>query len=191
MARQKSEDKRNAILEAATHVVAERGVGATTAAIARSAGVSEGTIFTYFPTKDDLLNTLYREIKLEIADAIMSGFPRRLSVRSRLQHVWDTYVEWGAKNQSSHAALAHISLWAGLTGESRAAGAAPFAPVQQLYREATEARLMRDVPEEYASATMLVLSEMTVGFLQRYPEKAAIYRDTGFEMLWASLARRK
>ena len=63
MARPKSDDKRNAILAAATQVVAEQGVGAPTATIAKVAGVAEGTLFTYFATKDELLNRLYLELK--------------------------------------------------------------------------------------------------------------------------------
>jgi AcrR family transcriptional regulator len=51
MARPRSEDKRNAILEAATEVVAEQGVSAPTARIAKRAGVAEGTLFTYFENK--------------------------------------------------------------------------------------------------------------------------------------------
>ena len=65
MARPKSEDKRNAILDAATRVFAERGLAAApTSEISRRAGVADGTLFTYFKTKDDLINALYREIKL-------------------------------------------------------------------------------------------------------------------------------
>src|SRR5712672_503691 len=73
MARLKSEDKRNSILSAATKVFAERGLAAPTVAITAVAGVAEGTLFTYFRTKDELVNALYREIKLELADAMMSG----------------------------------------------------------------------------------------------------------------------
>jgi AcrR family transcriptional regulator len=64
MARPKSEDKRNAILSAATEVFAERGLSAATSAISSAAGVAEGTLFTYFKTKDELINALYRETKL-------------------------------------------------------------------------------------------------------------------------------
>ncbi|HYS81455.1 MAG TPA: helix-turn-helix domain-containing protein, partial [Anaeromyxobacteraceae bacterium] len=63
MARPKSEDKRNALLAAATQVIAELGVSAPTARIAQVAGVAEGTLFTYFRTKDELLNELYLALK--------------------------------------------------------------------------------------------------------------------------------
>jgi len=62
---------------------------------------SRGTLFTYFKTKDDLINALYREIKLELADAMMSDFPRKKKVGTRLRHVWDRYVNWGIANPTS------------------------------------------------------------------------------------------
>jgi AcrR family transcriptional regulator len=108
VARLKSEDRRNAILSAATEVVAERRIGASTAAIVAAAGVGEGSLFTYFKSKDKLLNVLYREIKLDIANAMMSGFPRRLSVRYRLQHVWNGYVDWGVLNPAQNRVLRQI-----------------------------------------------------------------------------------
>jgi len=102
MARPKSEDKRNAVLDAATRLFAERGLNAApTSEISKQAGVAEGTLFTYFKTKDDLINALYREIKLELADAMMSDFPRKKKVGTRLRHVWDGYVNWALRIPSS------------------------------------------------------------------------------------------
>jgi AcrR family transcriptional regulator len=48
--------RRASILDAATELFAERGQGFTTADLARAAGVSEGTIFRYFPDKAALLD---------------------------------------------------------------------------------------------------------------------------------------
>src|ERR1700691_5526240 len=106
MARPRREDKRNAILAAATRLFAERGLtAAPTSEISKQAGVAEGSLFTYFKTKDDLINALYRELKLELADAIMSSFPRKKSVRHRLEHVWNGYVHWGVANQEQQRVL--------------------------------------------------------------------------------------
>src|ERR1700679_1339609 len=106
MARPKSEDKRNSVLDAATRLFAERGLtAAPTSEISKQAGVAEGTLFTYFKTKDDLINALYRELKLELADAMMSNFPRKKNVRTRLQHVWDRYVKWGVANPEQQRVL--------------------------------------------------------------------------------------
>ena len=83
MARSKSDDKREAILSAAISAFADGGLSAPTSAISKAAGVAEGTLFTYFPTKDDLLNALYRQIKLELAEVLMSGFARKPAESSR------------------------------------------------------------------------------------------------------------
>src|SRR5215467_7682696 len=48
--------KEQAIIEAASALLGERGIdGATTAEIAKRAGVTERTLFRYFPSKSDLV----------------------------------------------------------------------------------------------------------------------------------------
>ncbi len=48
-------DKRTTIMKAALKLFTERGFhGTSTAQISREAGVATGTLFNYFPTKEDL-----------------------------------------------------------------------------------------------------------------------------------------
>ena len=54
---------------------AKYGISARTALITKTAKVSEGSLFTYFKTKDELINALYRELRPDLASAIMSDFP--------------------------------------------------------------------------------------------------------------------
>ncbi len=186
----KSEDKRNAILSAATQVFAQRGLGAPTAAITSAAGIAEGSLFTYFKRKDDLINTLYRELKLELADAMMSGFPRKQSVRHRLEHVWNGYVKWGVANTDQQKVLKQIQVWGGLTEESKQAGFAPFAEIQRMAEDAVTQRIYKDVPQAFIGAALGALAEMTMEFMVREPERAGMYQAAGFEMLWAAIIRR-
>jgi len=190
MARLKSEDKRSSILLAATQIFAERGLGAPTAAITAAAGVAEGTLFTYFKTKDELVNALYREIKVELADAMMSAFPRKASVRHRLRHVWNQYVEWGIAHPVQHKVLKQISVWDGLTEESKAAGAAPFLEIKTMVDEAVAQRIVKDLPQSFIAATMSALAETAIDFARQDSEMAERYRVSGFEMLWAGIARK-
>src|SRR6202167_535231 len=181
MARPKSEDKRNAILSAAIEVFAERGLSAATSAISSAAGVAEGTLFTYFKTKDDLINALYREIKLELADAMMSDFPRKKNVPTRLRHIWDRYVNWGIANPEQRKVLTQLQVSEVLTKESRDAGSAPFVEFQTMIRDAIEQRLFRnDLPVELISKSLAALVEATVDLTAANPSKANHYRDSGF-----------
>jgi AcrR family transcriptional regulator len=191
MARAKSEGKRNAILAAATEVFAERGLAAATSAISNAAGVAEGTLFTYFKTKDELINALYRAIKLELADAMMSDFPRRASLRARLQHVWDRYARWGVANPLQHKALQQIVVWSGLTEESKCAGVAPFLEIEKMAQDAVTQHLFLDRPLEFIAATLSAMADNTIEFMRRSPKQADLYRNAGFEMLWAAITRKK
>jgi AcrR family transcriptional regulator len=191
VARPKSEDKRNAILDAATRLFAERGLtAAPTSEISKQAGVAEGTLFTYFKTKDDLINALYREIKLELADAIMSDYPRKKNVRTRLQHVWDRYVNWGIANPKQRKVLAQLQVSEILAKESRDAGSAPFVEFQIMIRDAIEKRVFRnDLPVELISKSLAALVEATIDLTVSNPSKANKFRDGGFQMFWAGITK--
>src|SRR5580693_8559014 len=191
MARPKSEDKRNAILDAATRVFAERGLtAAPTSEISKQASVAEGTLFTYFKTKDDLINSLYREIKLELADAMMSDFPRKKNVRTRLRHVWDRYVRWGIANPKQRKVLGQLLVSEVLTKESREAGGAPFVEFQTMIRNGIEGRVFRnDLPVELISKSLAALVEATIDLTVSNPSKANKYQDSGFQMFWSGVTK--
>jgi AcrR family transcriptional regulator len=192
VARPKSEDKRNAILDAATRVFAERGLtAAPTSEISKQAGVAEGTLFTYFKTKDDLINALYREIKLQLADAMMSGFPRKKSVRTRLRHVWDGYVNWGLTNPEPRKVLAQLQVSGMLSKESLEAGGAPFVEIQNMTHDAIEQHILRaDLPIDLISKMLGALAEATMDLIVLKPAMANRYRNSGFEIYWAGIARK-
>src|SRR5262245_32391156 len=68
-------EKEKSIIEAAAALIGERGIdGATTAEIARRAGVTEKTLFRYFPSKKDLVRRVL--------------FP--LLLRTGLSRQWET-----------------------------------------------------------------------------------------------------
>jgi len=191
VARPKSEDKRNAILSAATRVFAESGLGAPTSAISSAAGVAEGTLFTYFPTKDDLVNALYREIKLELADAMMSSFPRKKSLRTRIRHIWDSFVEWGAANPESRKFLALVEVSDRLIDEAKQAGAAPFLEIKTMIDEAAAKHIFQNLPQELAVAAMQSLATTTMELTALNPSKAAEYQEAAFGIFWSGITTKK
>ncbi len=66
-------ERRQAILDAAMKVFAQRGYAAATIrAIAREANIAQGTIYLYFPSKRDILLALYRSMILESLEEIMA-----------------------------------------------------------------------------------------------------------------------
>ncbi|WP_224372217.1 TetR/AcrR family transcriptional regulator [Hyalangium versicolor] len=187
MARPKSDDRRAALLNAATKVFAERGLAAPTALISSEAKVSEGSFFTYFKTKDELINALYRDIRLQVADAVMPGFPRRAGIRERLEHIWSRYVMWGVENPLTRQALRLVSMSHVITPETRAEGAVIFAEVDRIELDAREQKRLQ-LPQHMAAHALKALAEMTMDLISQRPQEADQLRALGFQMLWGALS---
>jgi AcrR family transcriptional regulator len=67
----KKQQTRQAIAEAAQQLFAERGFDAVTVAeVARAADVSEGTVFNYFPSKEDLFYSGMETFEAELVEVV-------------------------------------------------------------------------------------------------------------------------
>jgi AcrR family transcriptional regulator len=190
MARPKSEDRRAALLDAATKVFAESGLAAPTSLISRTAKVAEGSLFTYFKTKEALVNELYRDLRLQLADAVMRGFPRRGSIRERLEHVWSGYVKWGIENPAARRALRLVSMSHVITPEVRAETSVVFAEVERLHADALEQKKTQHIPPRIVDLAIKALAEMTMDLIEREPKRAEELRQVGFRMLWGALTNK-
>src|ERR687888_2586853 len=72
----KKQQTRQAIVETAHRLFAERGFdGVTVAQVARAADVSEGTVFNYFPTKEDLFYSGMESFEAALIEAVRNRPP--------------------------------------------------------------------------------------------------------------------
>ena len=188
MARPRSDDKRSAILGAATRVIAAQGLGAPTATIAKEAGVSNGSLFTYFETKADLLNHLYMALKVEMAAAAIGGLPSERDIRSQLLHMWTHWLRWATSCPEKRRALAHLCVSDEITPESRQNAGDAFTSIRDLLERSRENGPMRDVPLGFLVALMSALADATIDFVIRDPANADSHCAAAFEALWLMVA---
>jgi AcrR family transcriptional regulator len=188
MARPLSENKRTAILEAATEVVALLGVSAPTAKIAKGAGVAEGTLFTYFANKDELLNRLYLELKMDLRNAMMTGYPAGKSLFDRNRHVWGCYIGWGSAHPLKRRAMRQLAVSDRITEESKKLVGGAFGEVNDMMRECAAGGAMRHQPPLFVSAIMSAIADTTMDFIAREPTQAKRYTKGGFDAFWKGVA---
>ncbi|MDN7582351.1 TetR/AcrR family transcriptional regulator [Burkholderia orbicola] len=189
MARPRSPHKHDAILAAAARALAEDGASATTARIAKLAGVAEGTVFTYFETKDALLNALYLSLKAGLREAMMTGFPEHAPAEQAVRHAWNGYVSWGVANPDGRRALQQLGVSGRIDDAHRAAGAEGFGGIGSLLREQVGASgtLNRDEAHAFCSALFTSIAETAMESIARDPARADAYREAGFRAMWAVL----
>lgn len=188
MARPRSDDKREAIKAAAIKVIAAQGLSAPTAMIAQEAGVSNGSLFTYFKTKADLLNQLYRELKTEMAAAAMEGLPARGDLRKQSQHMWTSTLRWTAAYPEKRRVLAHLGVSDEITPATLAAGHQIMSDISGLLDQARKGGPMRNAPLMFVAGLMSALTDATADFMIRDPANADKHCKAGFEALWRMVA---
>jgi AcrR family transcriptional regulator len=188
MARPRSEDKRNAIMAAATRVIVTHGLSAPTALIAQEAGVANGSLFTYFETKTDLFNQLYLELKAEMASAALEDFSAKAELRKQLFHIWANWMGWAVSNPEKRRALAQLGVSDEITPASRAAGHKTMARIAELMEQSRAGGPMRNAPMGFVAAIMNSLAEATMDFMVQDPANAKKHCKAGFDALWRVIA---
>lgn len=189
MARPRSEAKREAILDAAVRSFAINGVWSTpTAAISRAARVAEGTLFTYFPTKEALVHAVYELIKAEVAGAIMSAYPKAADARIRFLHIWDRYVHWGVSHPAKYRVLEQLQAAQAISGDTRVLAASGFKEIERLAKDSIRKKRVRNLPLPYLSAVMSTMAETTIGFVAQNRNSRIDYSAAGFEIFWRGIS---
>ncbi len=103
MVRELSDEKRERFLQTALKLFAAKGLQNTsTADIAREAGTAAGTLFLYFPTKQDLISELVLWISKAESDTIIPMLAPSLSVRDTFFTIWDGSIRWLLENRDAY-----------------------------------------------------------------------------------------
>ena len=174
-------------MSAATRVIASQGLGAATATIAKEAGVSNGSLFTYFETKADLLNQLYVKLKAEMGEAAVKGLPAESNLRDQVLHMWSHWMRWATACPEKRRTLAHLGILDDITPESHQAAGHALAGIRTLLERSRENGPMRDAPLAFVVALMSALADATIDFMIRDPASADKHCVAGFDAMWRML----
>jgi AcrR family transcriptional regulator len=188
VARPKSEDKKQALLEAATSAIAHQGIAASTALIARNAGVAEGTLFRYFATKDDLLNALYLHLKSSLCETMLAGMADPISPKNFTRSIWNSYIDWGVRNPLGHKAIRRMSVSEKITADTKQQVTDMFPELNKLCQRSVRDVFLSEAYRTFGDALFLSLAETTIEFASHEPARAADLTALGFEAMWLALA---
>lgn len=186
MARMKSEDRRQAILSAAATLIASEGLGAATASIAKAAGVPSGSVFTYFETKNELVNQLYRELKLELVAEVLAQLPKK-DAKKQLHHIWTRWTDWGVAFPEKRRVLAQLTVSDEISAASREHALKAAAPTLGVIDQVRQQGVLKSRSLAFVGAIVEAMATTTMDFMIREPKQAAHYREAGFETLWKAI----
>ena len=188
MPRPRSEDRRNAILSAGTRVIASQGLAAPTVAIAKEAGVSNGSLFVYFDTKATLLNELYVSLKTEMTAAATAGLDAGGEPRQEVRRMWTQWVRWATSNPEKRRALAQLEVADDITADSHQTVSAAFRGIADLLERSRASGPMQDAPLGFVLALTNAIAETTIDAVIREPAEAEALSSVAFDAIWRVLA---
>lgn len=177
------EHRPETILAAALQVFRAEGVSVSTARIAAAAGVSNGTLFNYFPTKQALIDALYTSIKTDLARAV-GELDARTPMRDRMRLVWDRWLAWARDHRDAHQVV-NLLHQAGLaSAEAREAGIDALRGPATLLAEAIEAGMLVDLPPDFLGA--MIQHQLDQAVMSELDDEQA---GVAFDALWNGIIR--
>lgn len=188
MPRPRNTAHHDALLAAAARTIAAQGLGVSTATIAKTAGVSVGTLFVYFDSKTTLINDLYVSLKTEMGRVATAGLIDDMAPREQLERMWSNWISWATEEPERQRALAHLAVAEDITPQSHQAIAVAYAGIAGLLRTITADGPMRDVPLGFVTTLMSAIADATIDDLITNPDPTGTRSDLAFDAMWRALA---
>lgn len=198
------DNKRQALLDAALKLFVEFGFhGTPTSKIAKEAAVANGTLFHYFPSKEDLIIALYIEVKKNMSDYIESNSidnsvnnsAANQSIRDSLKSQYLNSIYWflDHKLEFHYIQLFSSSPYFNQLNQSINKQSEMSEQIknhhQQIYM-AIESKIFKKMPVDLLmillSSHVYSLTQYLIGNQLNKAEQHTIINDS-FEMLWDML----
>jgi len=187
-------DKREKLLQTALELFVSQGFSDTpTSKIAKVAGIATGTLFYFFPTKEDLIISLYLKLKGHAAESINLALE---DVRSTKEIIKTYYVEslkWSLRNANEFLFLAQFANSPYLKKIGSEEISAQMAPILKLFKLAIKEQHVVDMDVNLLYA---LISNQVFGVNQYLLSKSKLSKkkqddimENTFSMFWKMVER--
>jgi AcrR family transcriptional regulator len=187
MIRKLSSEKRAQFLNAALRLFVSEGVQNTsTAVIAKEAGTATGTLFLYFPTKQDLINELLLNIAEEQSAYVQTRIEPSLSAHDTFLTIWNSSIQWFMDNLDAYQYVRQVRdadmVQDSVVQESNRFFDYYYTAIQKGFNE----RSIKPYPVELIGGILYqcIVAIMNLIRLQPDPAKQQEAIQLGFDIFW-------
>ena len=190
--KKEEKDKRTAIMEAALKLFTERGFhGTSTAQISKEAGVATGTLFNYFPTKENLINSLYFEVKGRLSRSMGKEIEAESTFKDKMRKLWSNLINWGLDNQEEFLFVGQFCSSPYITKFTREEVMKEYEFLHNFVKEGIKSGEIKDFSPELTITMFYQGSRAVVGLM--LDSEVASERDEliekGFQIIWNGLTK--
>ncbi len=139
-------DKSTQIIHAAITLFAKEGIGIATSKIAKEANISNGTLFNYFETKQELIDAVYLFIKEKISHDMLDKIQPDLDTKTFFHDLWTIYIHWTLQHIQERNVLELLKSSQILSPETIKAGENLFAFSFEAIQQAIDNKEILNLP---------------------------------------------
>lgn len=145
--RQRDESKERRILAATLEIVGRQGLaGLAMEAVARAAGVATGTVYTYFESKEALLNALYVATKGSIAREVFQAPGPGEPVRPAFERMCVAYLRFVVERRAELVFMQEFARSPFVSAGAREQASRAAEPLVRLLERGKAEALLKDLP---------------------------------------------
>ena len=186
-------DKREKLLQTALELFVKQVFNDTpTSKIAKEAGIATGTLFYFFPTKDELIISLYLKVKGQATESINVALAEAKSTMEVIKTYYEESLKWSLRYPNEFSFLAQFSNSPYLKKIGADEISVQIAPVLQHFRVAIEEQQIIDIDVNllYALISNQVFGVNQFLLSNKFTKKEQynIIQDTFF-MFWKMIER--
>lgn len=187
----KKDEKINALLQATLQLINSNGFhAAPMSKIAKMAEISVGSIYLYFESKQDLVNSLYLKIKEEFTHEIFKDFSEEDDVYVSFKKIWHNAAKYKISNQQEAFFLSQCDN-SPIVEEKVIEEALFFLePLLNLWRKGMEANILKHTsPYLLYSYTIYPLNFLLHANKRQLFELNEENLNIAFQMTWDSIKK--
>ncbi|MEM7336566.1 MAG: TetR/AcrR family transcriptional regulator [Chloroflexota bacterium] len=162
-------DTRTQIIEAAIDLFSKSGFWNTpTSKIVKHAGISTGTLFNYFESKNGLIDEVFLQLRQEQTAHIEAKYPANGTVKERVEHIWFREIDWGVRFPVRYRLLQQLKLSDLVSRDAKDQSWAQWSFAITIIPEAIESGLYRDVEVEYVARLAFAHRDAAIDYAITY-----------------------
>ncbi len=178
------------IIETAIQLFAAEGVSVATSKIANEAGISNGTLFNYFNTKQTLIDNTYVFIKNKISRDILGEINIEDDIRIVLEQVWNKYIMWALQFPDERRVIELLKSSQLLSEETINEAEQAWGPLIEAIEKATTKNLIVAAPVNFLTSIASGNLSSTIDYIERSKFSKKLWQDVidlSFQTYWRGI----
>ena len=165
--------------------------GTSTAQISKEAGITTGTLFNYFSTKEDLINSLSFEVKGQLSQSMGKEIEAQNTFQDKLRKIWSNLIKWGADNQEEFHFVGQFCSSPYITKFTHEEVMKEYVFLHDLVNQGIKTGVIRDFSAELTIAMFYQASRVIVNLIldSDSSQNKNKFIEDRFQIIWEGLAK--